>query len=44
MFGGSLHAALSLDEVREMLRDAGLPAEWVRQTSDRHWTIAGQRT
>jgi ubiquinone/menaquinone biosynthesis C-methylase UbiE len=42
MFGDSLHAALSLDEVGEMLRDAGLPADWVRQTSDRHWTIAGQ--
>ena len=42
MFGDSLHAALSLDEVGQMLHDAGLPAEWARQTSDRHWTIAGQ--
>jgi ubiquinone/menaquinone biosynthesis C-methylase UbiE len=42
MFGDSLHAALALDEVGQMLHDAGLPAEWARQTSDRHWTIAGQ--
>lgn len=43
MFQDSLHAALSLDEVRGLLADVGLPAEWVRQTSDRHWTIAGRR-
>jgi ubiquinone/menaquinone biosynthesis C-methylase UbiE len=43
MFGDSLHAALSLDEVRQMLRGADFPADWARQTSDRHWTIAGQR-
>jgi ubiquinone/menaquinone biosynthesis C-methylase UbiE len=43
MFRDSLHAALSLDEVRSLLRDAGLPSEWVNQTSDRHWTIAGRR-
>jgi ubiquinone/menaquinone biosynthesis C-methylase UbiE len=43
MFGDSLHAALSLDEARELLRGAGLPAAWASQTSDRHWTIAGQR-
>jgi ubiquinone/menaquinone biosynthesis C-methylase UbiE len=41
MFRESLHAALSLVEVGELLRDAKCPAEWVRQTSDRHWTIAG---
>lgn len=41
MFRESLHAALSLAEVGELLRDANCPAEWVRQTSDRHWTIAG---
>jgi ubiquinone/menaquinone biosynthesis C-methylase UbiE len=44
MFGDSLHAALSLEEVRALLADAGLPDEWVRQTSDRHWTISGTRT
>jgi len=44
MFRDSLHAALSLDEVRGQLADAGVPLDWVRPTSDRHWTIAGIRT
>src|SRR5262245_10137416 len=44
MFGDSLHAALSLEEVRALLADVGLPPEWVRPTSDRHWTISGTRT
>jgi len=43
MFHDSLHAALSLDEVRALLRDAGLASDWVGQTSDRHWTICGRR-
>ncbi len=42
MFRESLHAALTLDEVRELLRDAGQPVAWASQTSDRHWTIATQ--
>lgn len=42
MFGDSLHAALTLEETRELLLGAHLPAEWVSQTSDRHWTIAGR--
>jgi ubiquinone/menaquinone biosynthesis C-methylase UbiE len=43
MFHDSLHAALSLEEVRDLARDAGLAEDWARQTSDRHWTIAGRR-
>src|SRR5262245_7979990 len=43
MFGDSLHAALSLEEVRALLAGAGLPAAWAKQTSDRHWTVAGRR-
>jgi ubiquinone/menaquinone biosynthesis C-methylase UbiE len=42
MFHDSLHAALSLDEVCALLRDAGLPSDWASQTSDRHWTVAGR--
>lgn len=42
MFHASLHAALSLDEVRAILRELKLPESWVNQTSDRHWTIAGR--
>jgi ubiquinone/menaquinone biosynthesis C-methylase UbiE len=41
MFRDSLHAALTLDEVRGVLAAVGLPGDWVTQTSDRHWTIAG---
>lgn len=39
LFERSLHAALTLDEVRKILRDLGLPPESARQSSDRHWTI-----
>ncbi len=42
MFRESLHAAYTLDEVRKALALTGLPADWVVQTSDRHWTIAGR--
>lgn len=38
MFADSLHAALSLDEIRGLVASLGYPAEGVRQTSDRHWT------
>jgi hypothetical protein len=41
MFADSLHAALTLAEVGDLLRQVGLPPEWVRATSDRHWTISG---
>ncbi len=43
MFRDSLYAALTLQEVCELLDDAGLPVGWARQTSDRHWTIAGYK-
>ena len=38
MFGESLHAALSLEEIREMIDSLGFPADTVQQNSDRHWT------
>lgn len=44
MFRESLHAALTVAEVRQLLINVGLPPEWCRQTSDRHWTISGQLT
>jgi len=40
MFRQSLHAALSVDEVRRLLADCGLQPDCVTATSDRHWTIA----
>lgn len=42
MFRESLHAALTVDEVRELLSQSEFPADWVNATSDRHWTIAGR--
>jgi ubiquinone/menaquinone biosynthesis C-methylase UbiE len=38
MFADSLHAALSLEEIRDCLASLGFPREGVQQTSDRHWT------
>ncbi len=43
MFGDSLHAALTLAEVRERVAALGYPAESVRQTTDRHWTWATRK-
>ncbi|QDU31282.1 Demethylrebeccamycin-D-glucose O-methyltransferase [Anatilimnocola aggregata] len=43
MFTESLHAALSLSEIRELIASLGFPAESVQQTSDRHWTWTGWR-
>ena len=39
MFRDSLHAALTVDEVGELLRQIHIPTSAVRATSDRHWTI-----
>jgi ubiquinone/menaquinone biosynthesis C-methylase UbiE len=43
MFADSLHAALTLDEVRALVTELGCPAASVQQTSDRHWTWAEMR-
>ena len=43
MFRDSLHAALTLDEIRELLDELKISRSWVSQTTDRHWTIAGRR-
>lgn len=43
MFRESLHAALTVDEVRELLQDAGIPGPAVTATSDRHWTITARK-
>ncbi len=43
MFAESLHAALSLDEIRDRVRSLGFSAEDVQQTSDRHWTWTALR-
>ncbi len=38
MFADSLHAALTLDEIRDLVASLGFARESVTQTSDRHWT------
>jgi ubiquinone/menaquinone biosynthesis C-methylase UbiE len=38
LFAESLGAALSLDEIRDMVHGLGFSAESVKPTSDRHWT------
>lgn len=38
LFDASLRAALTLEEVRDLIVDLGFDAETVKQTSDRHWT------
>jgi ubiquinone/menaquinone biosynthesis C-methylase UbiE len=39
MFAASLNAALTLDEVREMVGRLGYAWDRVQQTTDRHWTF-----
>lgn len=43
MFADSLHAALTLAEVQDLVAGLGYDRQQVRQTSDRHWTWATQR-
>jgi ubiquinone/menaquinone biosynthesis C-methylase UbiE len=40
LFAASLRAALTLDEVRELVEELGLYSDAVQATSDRHWTLA----
>lgn len=43
MFAASLRAALTLDEVRDLVAELGFARETVRQTTDRHWTWSARR-
>ena len=43
MFAESLHAALTVEEVRELASRLGFDPEGVRQTTDRHWTWAARK-
>src|SRR5262245_37841398 len=43
MFADSLHAALTLAEVRTLVSDLHFDPATVRQTSDRHWTWCARR-
>ncbi|MCE9533558.1 MAG: class I SAM-dependent methyltransferase [Planctomycetes bacterium] len=44
MFAESLHAALTLNEVRGLVAVHGFDADTVQQTTDRHWTWAAQKS
>jgi ubiquinone/menaquinone biosynthesis C-methylase UbiE len=44
LFDQSLRAALSLDEARDVAAAAGLSPGTVKQTSDRHWTLAAGKS
>ncbi len=43
MFADSLHAALSLGEIRDLISELGFSAASVQPTSDRHWTWIGRK-
>jgi ubiquinone/menaquinone biosynthesis C-methylase UbiE len=43
LFADSLRAALTVEEVRDMVGRLGYAAETVQATSDRHWTFAAVR-
>jgi len=43
MLRQSLHAALSLSEIRDLAVKAGLNADCVDRTSDRHWTLHARK-
>jgi ubiquinone/menaquinone biosynthesis C-methylase UbiE len=43
MFAESLHAALTVDEMRDLVATLGFAPETVQATSDRHWTWAAVR-
>ena len=43
LFRQSLHAALTVPEMQELMVDLNWPADCVTQTSDRHWTVSGSR-
>jgi ubiquinone/menaquinone biosynthesis C-methylase UbiE len=43
LFGDSLHAALTLSEVQEIVESLGFRRETVQMTSDRHWTWAARK-
>lgn len=44
MFADSLHAALTLAEVRQLVAAVGMDPAAVRQASDRHWTWSATKT
>ena len=44
LFADSLNAALTLEEIRQLLRDLAISPETAAMTSDRHWTVSWTRS
>jgi ubiquinone/menaquinone biosynthesis C-methylase UbiE len=44
MFAESLHAALSLTEIHDLIASLGFSHDSIQQTSDRHWTWSAQNS
>jgi len=44
MLADSFRAALTVEEIRQLIIPLGVPPESVRATSDRHWTWAARKT
>ncbi len=44
LFDDSLRAALTVEEVRELIAPWGLPPDVVQATSDRHWTLCAWKS
>ena len=43
LFRDSLHAALTLNEIRRIAESLGIPGDCITMTSDRHWTLVWKR-
>ncbi len=43
LFAASLNAALTLDEIRQLVKSLGVPPSGVQATSDRHWTWVARK-
>jgi SAM-dependent methyltransferase len=44
LFADSLHAAITLEEVRDLVAHRGFSPDTVQRTSDRHWTWLAERS
>jgi ubiquinone/menaquinone biosynthesis C-methylase UbiE len=42
LFQYGFHAALTLDQTRDLVSTAGLPAEWVEPAGPSHWVVCGR--
>jgi hypothetical protein len=43
LFRQSLHAALTLSELQQIVEPLGIPGDAVQMSSDRHWTLTHRK-